>query len=189
MHTRPEGGSYLGKRTPQTAHASSIVLQGETLRLACDFWLGALVTVPIVALLGLVPRRPALLLLGLFLGVVLLVLHPTLPDGGKRLAVILLCVVVLTPTAAEPDGGAERRFAYLHTLSLLLICMAMANVLMVVALLVPLPVPALALLDARGQVAAIRRGLSAMVGGCGRAFDLGEEVHFSTLEQVGVCMR
>ena len=51
----------------------------------------------------------------------------------------------------------------------------------------PLPAPALTLLDARGQVAALRRGLRLIVQGCGRAFNLGEEVHFSLLEQVRCC--
>lgn len=62
----------------------------------------------------------------------------------------------------------------------------MADLFMLVALLSPLPAPALALLDARGRVAAVRRGLAAIVEGCGQAFDLGEAVHFSTLEQVGL---
>ncbi len=116
--------------------------------------------------------------MGLFLAVALLVAHPSLPDGGKRLAVILLSLVVLTETGA---GG------YLNKLALLLLCLLMANLFITAALLAPLPAPALTLLDARGQVAALRRGLRLIVQGCGRAFNLGEEVHFSLLEQVRCC--
>lgn len=128
---------------------------------------------------------PLPLLLGLFLAVALLVLHPSLPDAGKRLAIILLALVVLTDNeAAKPPTTL-----YLHKLAPLLLCLAMANLFTLVALLAPIPpyaLPALALLEARAKVAALKGGMRAIVAGCGRAFDLGEEMHFSTIEQVGL---
>ena len=82
------------------------------------------------------------------------------------------------------ESSTDTPAVYLYKLGLLLLCLLMANLFILAALLAPLPTPALALLDARGQLAALRLGLRAIVGGCGRAFYLGEEVHFSTLEQV-----
>ena len=192
------------------------------MRVACNFWHGAALTVSCAALLGLVrhatvsaflPLRippphthsrrhqpppfqpskhqaaPLPLLLGLFLAVALLVLYPSLPDAGKRLAIILLALVVLTDTDTDDNEAAKPPTAlYLHKVAPLLLCLAMANVFTLLALLAPLPPyahPALALLEARAKVAALKGGMRAIVAGCGRAFDLGEEMHFSTIEQVG----
>lgn len=98
----------------------------------------------------------------------------------------MLALVVLTDT--DDKQAAMATTIYLHKLAPLLMCLLMANLFTLAALLTPLPpygAPALALLEAREKVAALKGGLHSIVAGCGRAFDLGEAIHVSTIEQVG----
>jgi len=151
---------------------------GETLAAACDFWRGAALLLPLVYLVHIVRGRAALVATGLFLAVVAIIAYPGLSDAGKRMATILLALVVLS-------GEGSPELAYHNVIGDLLLTLLMANVFSVVALLMPLPHAALALLEARRQLKTLRHRLGSLLRGFNHAFGLGEEVHQSVLEQVG----
>ena len=150
---------------------------GETLLAAIDFWKGAMVVLPFIYLLSLVRFYKALTLIGLFLSVVVIILYPGVTDAGKRMAAIFLTVVVLN-CDVNPD------VSYNDVVVDLLLTLAFANLFSVVALLLPLPLSSLALFDARAKVKTIRHRLGSILRGYDHTFGLGEEVHYSMIEQL-----
>jgi hypothetical protein len=150
---------------------------GETLALAIDFWRGVTLLVPLLLLIRAVRGHPAFVAVGLFLAVVAIIAYPGMPDASKRMAAILLALVVLA-------GESNPDLRYYKVAADLLLTLFMANVFSVAALLFPLPTAALALLDARRQLKTLRHRLGSLLRGFDHAFGLGEEVHHSVLEQV-----
>lgn len=150
---------------------------GETLSAAYDFWHGACLLLPLLYLIRIVRGHTALVAIGLFLAVVAIIAYPNVSDAGKRMATILLALVVLA-------GERNPDVAYYTVTADLFLTLLMSNVFSVAALLLPLPTAALALFDVRRQLKTLRHRLGALLRGFDHAFGLGEEVHHSMLEQV-----
>jgi hypothetical protein len=150
---------------------------GETLMAAFDFWKGGLLVLPWIYALNLVRFHAILTLLGLFVSVVFIIWFPGVSDPGKSMATIFLTVVVLT-------GDKDPVLHYNSIVGDLFMTMILANVFSVMALLLPLPLPSLALFDVRLKVKIIRHRLGSILRGYDHTFDLGEEVHYSMIEQL-----
>lgn len=150
---------------------------GETLAAAYDFWHGACLLLPQLCIIRIVRGHTALVAVGLFLAVVAVIAYPYVSDAGKRMATILLALVLLA-------GESNPDVPYYTVTGDLFLTLLMSNVFSVAALLLPLPTAALALLDARRQLKTLRHRLGALLRGFDHAFGLGEEVHHSMLEQV-----
>ena len=150
---------------------------GETLMAAYDFWKGGLLVLPWIYLLSLVRFHTVLTVLGLFVSVVFIIWFPGVSDAGKRMATIFLTVVVL-----NCDQNPALHFNGM--VGDLFITLALANFFSVVALLLPLPLPLLALFDVRMKIKTIRHRLGSILRGYDHTFGLGEEVHYSMIEQL-----
>ena len=150
---------------------------GETLMAAFDLWKGGLLVVPWIYLLSLVRFHTVPTVLGLFLSSVFVIWFPGVSDSGKRMATIFLTVVVLS---CHQNPGLH----YNGMVRDLFVTLALANVFSVVALLLPLPLPSLALFDVRLKIKTIRHRLGSILRGYNHTFGLGEEVHYSMIEQL-----
>lgn len=150
---------------------------GDTLMAAFDFWKGGLLVLPWIYLLSLVRFHTVLTLLGLFVSVVFIIWFPDVSDAGKRMATIFLTVVVL-------NCDENPALHYNGMVGDLFLTLALANFFSVVALLLPLPLPSLALFDVRLKIKTIRHRLGSILRGYDHTFRMGEEVHYSMIEQL-----
>lgn len=150
---------------------------GRTLRTAFDFWKGFTVVLPLVYLIR--PNRDStpLTITGLFFSVAFLIWLPGISDPGKRMATIFLTIVVIY-CVLDPA------LLYNHMVRDVCFTLLFANAFSIIALLLPFPSPSLALLDVRVKLGTVRHRLGSILRGCNEAFSLGEEVHYSMLEQL-----
>ncbi|GAB5035857.1 p-hydroxybenzoic acid efflux pump subunit aaeb [Nannochloropsis oceanica] len=150
---------------------------GETFMAAFDFWKGGLLVLPWIYALNVVRSHAILTLLGLFVSLIFIIWFPGVSDSGKSMATIFLTVVVLT-------GDKDPVVHYNSLVRDLYMTMIIANAFSVMALLLPLPLPSLALFDVRLKVKIIRHRLGSILRGYDHTFDLGQEVHYSMIEQL-----
>lgn len=130
---------------------------------------------PMIYLLSLVRDSKVLTSIGISLAVVLLCLHPTVSEAGKRIGATFLAIIVLG-CASTPSMNYNQRVVDV------VVALAFSNVFSIIGVL--FPTPCLALFQTRRQIKIIRKRLASLLRAFDRAFSLSEEVHKSMIEQV-----
>jgi len=110
--------------------------------------------------------------LGLFLGSFLILLYPGLNLPTQRNAVYYLVATTLV-CFSTPEAHVTSR------LGNILLCVAIGNAVAIAAVF--LPFPSLSIATARVRLDMIRRLLCLLLKTSHQAFELNEEVHFSTV--------